>query len=165
MSDDNRQPPIRGTFACPICGVDTPHGHSQKEIDAYQADMRAQDGWTSTACRQPKESGWYLCVDIEVPQNQYGEKNDFWHSHPKWSQLWWFKWVREIGARGQEDNVPEVLYWDRTYNGWQLRNYLGDAVPSGEESRYRVIALPKYWRELPPMPKRSINPAPPTASK
>lgn len=26
----------RGTFACPICGKDTPHHHTAPVVDAYQ---------------------------------------------------------------------------------------------------------------------------------
>lgn len=33
-----------GTFKCPICGRDTPHSHTQKEIDAARAALAGEDG-------------------------------------------------------------------------------------------------------------------------
>lgn len=31
-----RAAPLKGTFTCPICGEDTPHHHTQEEIEAAQ---------------------------------------------------------------------------------------------------------------------------------
>lgn len=130
-----------GTFACPICGRDTPHPHTKKVQDAYLEDQLRNDGWTSTAKRLPKESGWYLCLGVVVPRGQYGTSSD--------SQLDWFLWVRDGGARDVETKVPEVLYFNHTEGSWRLRNLLGNATLSGAENRWRVQADPRYWRDIP----------------
>jgi hypothetical protein len=148
---------VSGTFACPICGVDMPHSHSETEQKAYHEEqLRGQlhgnegDGWIRTELRRPKARGWYLCRGVEVHADQFGKPEDIWHHHPWWSQLSWFKWVREAGRHGYSDSeIAEVLHFDPYHGGFTLRNYLGDAVVSGAESRYPVIARPKYWRELP----------------
>lgn len=133
---------LGGTFACPICGYDKPHGHSEEVQAAYRDDQIRNDGWTSTIKRTPAESGWYLCADVEVPYN--GDH-----------QLSWFLWVRQGAARGEK--VPEVLYWDAMYQSWTLRNLLGNATVSGEESRHRVYAAPRYWRDVPPVTPNARN--------
>ena len=140
-----------GTFACPICGVDVPHSHTEDEQKAYHEEqLRPKDGWIRAQLQKPKERGWYLCRGVEIDRDQFGKAKDIWDHHPRWSQLSWFKWVRDGGARGwMEYEIPEVLFFDPIYGGWQLRNLLGNAVPSGAESRHRVMADPKYWRELP----------------
>lgn len=131
-----------GTFACPICGYDKPHPHSEAEQAAYREDqMRGNDGWTSNAKRRPAKRGWYLCRDVEVPFKRPGF--DDWN--PRSSQLSWFLWVRDGASCG--DKVPEVLHFDGTR--WSLRNLLGNAAVSGAESRYEVEACPRYWREVP----------------
>lgn len=145
-----------GTFACPICGYDKPHHHSDKQVAAYREDQARNDGWTSAQHRNPKKSGWYLCLGVEIDLHQYSEPKGFWGHHPRWSQLSWLKWVREAGARqgaDSEHEVQEVLYFDALgQRGWYLRNWLGNAVPSGAESRFSVGAQPKYWRDLPASP-------------
>lgn len=149
MSTDEQAP--QGTFACPICGHDKPHPHSDEEIAAYRDNqMRGDDGWTSCVLGKPTKSGWYLCLGIKVPLDQKQAPKDVWdNSKPQWSQLSWFLWVREGAARDMETRVPEVLYYDHLLQRWSLRNLLGNAVPSGEESRWAVIAYPKYWRSVP----------------
>jgi hypothetical protein len=142
---------LRGSFACPICGRDTPHHHSDEQVVAYQEnELHRGDGWISVTLRQPTKRGWYLCSDIVVDPNQYGKKKDFWDHHPLWSQLSWFLWVRDGGRSGNMDNeIQEVLFYDPLDGGWRLRNLLGNAAVSGAESRRTVHATPKYWRELP----------------
>jgi len=151
---------LRGTFACPICGYDKPHAHSDAEQKAYHEEqLRSQwpstDGWKRTIIKKPPIPGWYLCRGIEIPGDQYGEKKDFWDRHPMFSQLAWFIWCREGGQHGDAGNdIPEVLYFESLPNArFVLRNLLGDAVPDGHENRRRVIAYPKYWRELPAFEK------------
>lgn len=141
----------QGTMACPICGVDRPHWHSDEQTAAYREDQIHQgDGWVSAAHRQPAVPGWYLCADIKIDRKQFGEKKDFWAPNDRWSQLSWFLWVREAGTHGAwENEIPEVLFYDPRAGGWFLRNFLGNAVPSGAESRHAVSAEPKYWRDLP----------------
>src|SRR5690242_21053165 len=119
---------MNGTFACPICGQDTPHGHPNEVVVAYRADQIRNDGWTSTIKAQPTESGWYLCRDVDVPSTQ--NLND--------SQLGWFLWVRDGKAQGQQ--IPEVLHYCRMRQRWTLRNLLGNASISGRESRWEVEA-------------------------
>jgi len=147
-----------GTFTCPICGHDQPHAHSDIQQKAYheeqlRAGWPAVDGWNRTDVQTPTGAGWYLCRGIEVPQEQYGKAKDFWHPNEMESQLSWFKWVRTGGCNSHtSDEIGEVLYFDPNF-GFMLRNLLGNAVRSGDESRRRVIACPKYWRELPPFKK------------
>jgi hypothetical protein len=142
---------MRGTYDCPICGIDYPHHHPDEKVLAYREDqIHRNDGWTSTAHHQPKERGWYLCLGVEIDPDQYGKKKDFWDHHPLWHQLSWFLWVRSGANAGHNnDEIPEVLYYDQTYSRWSLRNLLGNATRSGAESRKTVFAKPKYWRELP----------------
>ncbi len=147
-----------GTFACPICGTEVPHPHTEAEQKAYREEQLhpRQDGWNRTELKKPNKRGWYLCVGVEVPADQYGKPKDFWDNNEQWSQLSWFAWVRLGGARGWSENeIQEVLFYDPMYGGWQLRNFLGNAVISGAESRHQVRANPKYWRELPYFKKRS----------
>jgi hypothetical protein len=127
---------LGGTFSCPICGYDKPHGHSEEVQAAYRDDQIRNDGWISTSKRTPTKSGWYLCADVEVKSN--GE-----------SQLAWFLWVRQGAARGEK--VPEVLYWDMQYHSWSLRNLLGNSRVSGAEGRHCVYATPRLWRDVPPV--------------
>lgn len=145
---------IKGTFACPICGLDRPHHHPEAQVVAYREDQIRADGWISTAHRQPEGRGWYLCKDIEIDPEQYGpirDQDDDWsYQNPRWSQLSWFLWVRDGGEVG--DHPPDVLFYDRSCRNWRLRNLLGNAVRSGAESRFAVFAQPKYWRELPGKP-------------
>ena len=145
----------QGTFACPICGIDTPHWHSDEQTSAYREDqIYRDDGWTSAAHQQPKNRGWYLCLHVAIPREQFGEKKDFWDIHTMWSQLSWFLWVRDGGCQSRlSSEIPEVLWFDPLYKRWQLRNLLGNATPSGAETRKSVLALPKYWRELPKIRK------------
>ena len=147
------EPEAQGTFACPICGHDKPHHHPDEQVAAYREDQERDDGWTSPVHRQPKEDGWYLCAGVEVDADQFGGPQDGYLAEHRWRQLSWLKWVREAGARqgpGWEHEVQEVLYYSRRgQSGWYLRNWLGNAVPSGEESRFPVRAQPKHWRELP----------------
>jgi len=154
----------QGTFACPICGVESPHSHSEATQAAYREEQISGrfygegDGWIRTELHRPKERGWYLCLGVEIDADQFGKPKDIWERHDRWSQLSWFKWVRQGGARGHlESDIPEVLYYDPFYGGWQLRNLLGNAVYSGAENRHRVQAEPKYWRELPPFIKRGTS--------
>ena len=141
-----------GTYACPICGLDRPHYHPDEQVAAYREDQVRSDGWTSTAHRLPKKRGFYLCLGVEVDPNQFGTKKDFWTPNARWSQLAWFKWVRDGGANYiPERQIQEVLYLEDNYGQpyWRLRNLLGNAVPSGVESRFAVRASPKFWRNLP----------------
>jgi hypothetical protein len=143
-----------GTFACPICGVDVPHPHSDAQQKAYHEEQLrggiACDGWIRAELRQPKERGWYLCLGVEVPPDQFGKPKDFYDRNDRHSQLHWFNWVRQAGNVGWSDQeIQEVLFYEPIYGGWRLRNCLGNAVRSGAESRHRVAAYPKYWRELP----------------
>lgn len=143
----------QGTFDCPICGVGTPHPHSEEQQAAYREEQLAgrfpaKDGWHRTILIVPKQHGWYLCREIEIPRDQYGPLgNDIFNLNPRAAQLSWFLWVREGGER-YDKNIPEVLHFEPT-RGWRLRNLLGDAVRSGAESRREVAATPKYWREFP----------------
>lgn len=146
----------KGTFACPICGHDKPHHHPDKQVAAYREDQVRNDGWISTAHRQPNKGGWYLCLGVEVP-NDYGKNpDDGFLAHQRWSVISWLNWVRNGGAicgryTTTESEIQEVLFYDHdgVFRGWRLRNLLGNAVPSGAESRFAVYAKPKYWRELP----------------
>jgi hypothetical protein len=140
-----------GTFACPICGYDKPHSHDDAVVAAYREDQIRNDGWISAIKQLPTKSGWFLCLGIEVAADQRGKPAHFDDYRPQWSQLSWFKWVREGAARDVEARVPEVLYWDHIYSTWSLRNLLGNAVPSGEDVRWRVLASPRYWRDVPPL--------------
>jgi hypothetical protein len=156
---DIELPEPTGTFECPICRIDHPHAHTDAQEKAYREEQlrgqfqhgsESKDGWNRIELKQPKERGWYLCRGIEIPADQFGKPKDIWDHHPRWSQLSWFNWVRSGGMRGWSENeIPEVLFFDPIYGGWQLRNLLGNAVVSGAESRHRVTAYPKYWRELP----------------
>jgi hypothetical protein len=154
MNTTEKTEELRGTFACPICGYDKPHAHSEEEQKAYHEEqLRGQfpstDGWNRTAIKKPTMPGWYLCRGIEIPPDQYGVKKDFWTPNQRYSQLSWFLWCRKAGQNGCfGDEVPEVLYFSRE-SVFSLRNFLGDAVPSGHENRRRVVAYPKYWREIP----------------
>ena len=133
-----------GTFACPICGHDRPHAHTEAEKHGYWEDQVRADGWTSTDKQRPKERGWYLCLGVEFPKEACGFRRD---------QLSWFKWVRDAMCRGQRDaEIPEVLYFDQ-FDGWSLRNALGDAHYDGSEGRHRVVVYPRYWREIPALSK------------
>ena len=145
-----------GTFACPICGVDVPHPHTEEEQAAYREEQVSgrwynSDGWNRTLLRRPKERGWYLCRGVEVPRDQYGPSSgDIWNPNERWSQLSWFLWVREAARGGlMDEEICEVLHFDPMHNGFTLRNFLGNAVVSGAESRRPVVAYPKYWRRLP----------------
>jgi|ERR1700733_3383086 len=127
----------KGTFACPICGIDVPHPHTESEQKAYREEQLrggiGVDGWIRNELRRPKERGWYLCRGIDVPADQFGKPKDFWDHHPRWSQLSWFKWVRTGGASGwSESEIQEVLFFDPMWGGWRLRNLLGNAVPMAE---------------------------------
>lgn len=142
----------RGTFACPICGLDTPHYHSEEQVAAYREDTIRHDDWVSAAHRNPKESGWYLCLGVEVDPSQYGEPKSF-MGNERWSQLSWLLWVRFGGNNGSRpEEIPEVLWYGLRDGRWRLRNLLGNAVRSGAESRFAVRACPKYWRALPACP-------------
>ena len=157
------QTEARGTFACPICGYDKPHHHPDNQVAAYREDQMRNDGWISTTHRNPRESGWYLCLGVDVPADQYGTSRGI-GDNPRWSQLSWFKWVRDaaVHAAGahyvSEAELQEVLFFDdrpgAAVRGWRLRNFLGDATPSGVETRRAVWAQPTFWRELPAPPKR-----------
>lgn len=146
-----------GTFACPICGTDKPHCHTEGEQKAYHEEqLRGQplhaDGWIRSDLQMPKERGWYLCRGVEIEADQYGKPADFWDHHPRWSQISWFLWVRAAANQGYSDSqIPEVLYFDPMWSPYSftLRNFLGNAVPSGAESRHRVVAHAKYWRQVP----------------
>jgi hypothetical protein len=140
-----------GTFACPICGVAVPHGHPDAVVAAYRSDQIRNDGWTSAIKAQPKESGWYLCLVVEIDPKQRGEPRKMFEHAPQWSQLSWFLWVRLGAARGPSPvaGIPEVLFWDSLYRRWSLRNLLGNAVASGDEARWTVEAQPRLWREVP----------------
>lgn len=133
----------KGTFACPICGVGEPHGHPDDVIAAYRYDQVRNDGWTSTIKALPKHSGWYLCREVTIPRKQNQDASVL---NP---QLSWFLWVRDGAARDIETAVPEVLHYEALDQRWSLRNLLGNATMSGAESRYRVYASPRYWREVP----------------
>lgn len=85
--EDGMSGRLQGTFACPICGVDTPHAHREDEQRGYWEDQIRRDGWNSFATRTPKESGWYLCNGITVPPDQQREPKSFGDYTPKWSQL------------------------------------------------------------------------------
>ena len=128
----------RGTFSCPICGYDKPHAHSKAETAAYREDQIRNDGWTSAA-KHPSESGWYLCMGVNIDRKQRYED----------AQLSWFLWVREGAARGIATNIPEVLYFEKSMQRWSLRNALGNACISGAENRWLVVAQPRYWRVVP----------------
>lgn len=148
----------QGTFACPICGVAKPHHHPDKQVAAYRDDQIRGDGWTSYDHKSPSKDGWYLCVGIEVGQDQYGSKDEHgFQARERWAVLSWFKWVRDAAARHQpETEVPEVAYFYSEYGRpvWHLRNFLGNAVPSGAESRWPVQVRPKFWRAVQEAPKR-----------
>ena len=143
-----------GTFACPICGRDTPHSHSEDAVQGYRSDSIRDDGWVSAAYKQPEERGWYLCLDVKINLLQYGDPPKmFSGSNELYSQLWWFNWVRSGGEGSTlRKDIPEVLYFEGAPSfSWRLRNLLGNASVSGAESRRTVMATPKYWRQLPPI--------------
>lgn len=95
-----------------------------------------EDGWRSVADRQPDDSGWYLCHNVEVA------------SRPENPQHCWFIWVRDFMTRDTKP-IPEVLFYYRSTKSCYLRNALGNAVVSGRESRTPVVAQPTYWRKVP----------------
>lgn len=132
---------LQGTVVCPICGYDRPHAHTADEQQAWREDQMRNDGWCSSLLALPSESGWYLCMGVEVIRR----KDDSQHS--------WFLWVRDFmtgvsGVRNQ-DHVPEVLYYSRTEHSWLLRNALGNATYSGAENRRPVTATARLWRVVP----------------
>lgn len=135
----------QGTFACPICGYDEPHAHSEAEQQAYRDDQIRNDGWRSALIKRPTESGWHLCIGVEVAHI----KDD--------SQRHWFLWVRDfmMGVSGcwKQEQVPEVLYYSKSDDAWMLRNALGNATSSGKEMRRPVEARVKLWREIPSIGK------------
>jgi hypothetical protein len=143
----------QGTFECPICGLDQPHYHPPTQVNAYHADQIRNDGWVSVAHKLPRKSGWYLCTRVNIDADQYNDHGS------RSQQLGWLLWVRDGGSfYDRLHQIPEVLYYDHVEQSWQLLNLLGNAVPSGAESRFPVYARPKYWQPLPAPPQQETKP-------
>lgn len=117
----------RGTFACPICGSETPHYHSDEVTEAWREDERRADGWTSVSVRAPKSPGFYLCSGHEL------EGVDV---------------VARAVARDRNERggfPAEVLKFSPMYGFWLLQApFIGSSM-----KRRLIFVSPRLWRPLP----------------
>jgi hypothetical protein len=126
-----------GTFACPICGQETPHHHPPQQVAAYQDDLVRNDGWTSMAHKMPRPVGWsgfYLIRGhrLDVPQPDYNNVS-----------------YNVYQRRDERDGYPaEVAEWDGSK--FMLLHWSGNARIDGTEGRSPVFVNPTHWREIPP---------------
>lgn len=130
--DDDRAA-ARGTFACPICGQETPHGHEPHVVAAYNDDQRRLDGWTSTDVKLPTRQGFYLCRGHDLGK-QAGNPDRRRHV----AQAAIDRCEHEKGGF-----PAEVLQFR---DGWRLFStpFVGSAM-----DRADIIVYPTHWRELP----------------
>lgn len=136
MSQSDQEPV--GTFACPICGHDKPHAHTVEAASAYNDDQIRNDGWTSSACRMPKEKGFYLIKDftfLNVDSARY--------SYVKLLA----GWRRPCPSLGM---APEVAEYGHIHEPDYFRLlYHPIANDRVEQSYLPVLVHPKFWRPLP----------------
>lgn len=116
-----------GTFACPICGQATPHGHSDAVITAWRSDQCRSDGWrTINVYQQPSETGWYLARGHTLGDDA------------------WERSVKTL-RRAPFVNMPaEILYFDKLH-GWFVP--ITFSTRSGRDVHVQVA--PTHWREVP----------------
>lgn len=138
---------LRGTFACPICGQDTPHHHQPEVVEAYRSDQVRRDGWVSTLVRLPKDmvSKFYLCRGHRIvpPPKEENEQ--------RWSDIHGILWQRRMGHMMD----AEVLQWDQGAQSFLLAQWIGPSTISGTDIRTPVYVKPTHWRELPPFDRPS----------
>jgi hypothetical protein len=125
-----------GTFACPICGHDKPHGHPDVVTDAWRDDQRRADGWTSTIVRTPTTRGFYLCTGHTLINTD----ND--------SLI-----AEAVQRRGEAERggfPAEVLEWDGPAGHGFL---LFDTPFIGRTGKRKgIFVRPTHWRDLPTLP-------------
>lgn len=137
----------RGTFACPICGQDTPHHHPTHVVAAYRDDQVRRDGWISTLVRLPKEmiGKFYLCRGHKiVPPPQ--DENEW-----RFREIHGMLWQRRTGHLMD----AEVLQWDEGAQSFLLAQWTGSGNLDGRDTRAPVYVTPTHWRELPAFGKPS----------
>lgn len=136
---------LRGTFACPICGQNTPHHHPAEVAEAYRSDQVRRDGWISTLVRLPNDmvGKFYLCRGHKiVPPSK---EDDEW----RWQEVHGMLWQRRMAHMME----AEVLQWDQHAQSFLLAQWTGRGTISGSDSRAPVYVKPTHWRELPPFDK------------
>lgn len=126
-----------GTFNCPICGYDKPHGHESVVVAAYHDDQVRNDGWTSVIVSRPKKRGLYLCRGHKLIAPKANE--DFYNVG--------YNGYQRIHENGGYE--AEVLEFSNDGH-FCLLHYSGNALPSGEEGRHPVYVEPSHWMVLPP---------------
>jgi hypothetical protein len=128
---------LRGTFACPICGQESPHHHSDEQVAAYRDDQVRRDGWTSAVVRLPRDrvGGFYLIRGhhIKVPKDDY-------------SNVSYNVYQRVTEGPGYP---AEVAQWDESHQSFALLHWAGNARLDGSEGRSPVFVTPTHWRDLP----------------
>lgn len=127
---------VVGTYACPICGYDKPHGHEENVIAAYRADQIRNDGWFSVVVNQPKSSGLYLVRGHHLKR----PKNDPFN-------ISYLEYQRRGESRGY---LAEVVHYDHILHRFYLLHFAGNAQHDGHEGRHAVYISPTQWREIPP---------------
>ncbi|GAB3763660.1 hypothetical protein GCM10028796_17560 [Ramlibacter monticola] len=133
----------RGTFACPICGKDTPHHHPDNVVAAYRDDQARQDGWISTLVRLPNDpvGKFYLCRGHEVIPPNKDEDEGLWQEVH--GMLWQRRMAAYMGA--------EALQWDQDRQSFLLAQWTNMGNPDWKDSDRRapVYVKPTHWREIP----------------
>ena len=79
-----------GTFACPICGQETPHGHSQVVIDAYQRKRTWPQPaeFSSRLHAQFQAKTWREYAGSELRQRLWGVDRDYCLSRARNALQW-----------------------------------------------------------------------------
>jgi hypothetical protein len=126
-----------GTYDCPICGHDQPHGHTDEAVAAYHDDQIRNDGWTSRVVRMPDKSGYYLIKDFAI---------SFDTESPRYANaVHLAKWRRPTWG-----NAPEVAEWSPGIHSYYFTLlYHPQANDRFELSFLPVLVAPKFWRPLP----------------
>lgn len=143
----NTETLAQGTFACPICGQETPHHHPDDQVAAYQDDNLRNDGWVSVAHRSPRPDELWERVPEGTRTRLFlvrGHKIEV--PNPDWHNVSYNAYQRVHEATGYEAEVAE---WDRGYQLFRLLHWSGNARVDGSEGRHPVFIKPTHWRFVP----------------
>ena len=136
-----------GTFACPICGQDTPHHHSARQAAAYRDDQIRNDGWISVAHRMPRDDELWESVSTGTRHRLFlvrGHKLEV--PDPDHHNVSYNAYQRYREMNGYE---AEVVEYDRDRQSFCLLHWSGNARPDGKEGRSPVFVTPTHWRLIP----------------
>lgn len=156
-----------GTFACPICGAGTPHGHSPREVEQYRAAEAASDYDPSVAQAEllarvvshqpvPASSATpaLVCIKCFQPLTAVGNASgSVCCQHEECEQFMQVQFGIEPVAASSATPTPEPTLADAKW----LLNEMAERLASSQQGVERMRAALENLLRVLPVPRRELT--------